>query len=66
MQKERILICETCGRPLGVYKENFLCIRHRGREVNVPYNKDTDVVATVRCELCKRTSIIYRRQLVDK
>ena len=49
-----------------MYKENFLCIKHRGREINIPYNKDTDVVATIKCEICKRISPIYGRQLLVK
>lgn len=64
--KERVLFCESCGRLLGVYKENFLCIKHRGREINIPYNRDTDVVATIKCENCKRISPIYGRQLLVK
>lgn len=66
MMKERVLYCQSCGRQLGVYKENFLCIKHRGREINIPYNRDTDVVATIKCEFCKRTSPIYGVQFLAK
>ena len=61
-----IVLCESCGKQLGVYKDGYLCIRHRGREINIPYSKGTDVVATVKCEMCKRITPIYGVQFLAK